>query len=124
MNAFFSDSSCDNPDFRVPEDMHPFLVTGHRYFSFIRERILHGIQYVMLNENLSGQLWDLFNLHEISESIEEGEVAVLRLACLLYPFSYSFLCGQLAVSCKKHVEMQPAVLSPLIKHFVRENLKV
>ncbi len=124
MNAFFSDSSCDNSDFRVPEEEHPLMNMGHRYFSFIRERVLHGIQYVMLNERLDGKVWNEFNLHAISESVEEGEVTVLRLACLLYPFNYSFLCGQLAISCKKHMEMQQAVLSPLIKHFVRENLKV
>ena len=60
MNAFFSDSSCDNSDFRVPEEEHPLMNMGHRYFSFIRERVLHGIQYVMLNERLDGKVWNEF----------------------------------------------------------------
>ena len=124
MNAFFSDSSCDNAEYRVPEEEHPLMPMGHRYFSFIRERVLYGIQYVIQNERMADDVWLEFNLHSISESVEEGDIAVLRLACLLYPFNYSFLCGQLAVTCKKHVEMQQAVLSPLIKHFIRENLKV
>ena len=49
---------------------------------------------------------------------------MLRLACLLRAFSNVFLCGQTEVAQKKQVSLQPAVLSPLIKHFIRESLKL
>ena len=56
--------------------------------------------------------------------IEEGPLATIRLACFLYPFKYQFVCGEMQVISKKKQEMVPTVLSPLVKHFVRESLKV
>lgn len=49
---------------------------------------------------------------------------MLRLAHLLHFFSYSFLCGDMVFVVKKKVSHQNQVLSPLIKHFIRENLKL
>ena len=49
---------------------------------------------------------------------------MLRLAHLLHFFCYSFLCGDLVFVVKKKVSHQNQVLSPLIKHFIRENLKL
>ena len=47
-----------------------------------------------------------------------------RLSCLLNFFSYAFLCGDMIATVKKQTIHQNLVLSPLIKHFVRESLKL
>ena len=115
-------------------------VESHRYASFIQSRIDAGVRMVDASEALLAdssvqQLWTRFHLHELVAPIEDvllsklsrdsqGWEAALRLACLLRAFSNVFLCGQTEVTQKKRISLQPAVLSPLIKHFIRESLKL
>lgn len=63
-------------------------------------------------------------LDELTTEIEEGALAVSRLACLLSPFCYSFLCGVMTTTVKKQTLSKRSFLAPFIKHIIRENLKV
>ena len=94
--------------------------------------IIHhsSLSFIIIDHSLIHrfkQTYDLFTnpyLQSIMSEIEEGPLATIRLACLLYPFKYQFVCGEMQVISKKKQEMVPMVLSPLVKHFVRESLKV
>lgn len=69
-------------------------------------------------------LFSKYHLDELTTGIEEGALAVSRLACLLSPFCYSFLCGVMSTTIKKQTISKRSFLAPFIKHIIRENLKV
>ena len=135
MNGVLGNALDDPSQFAI-EDVSLDPMKPHRYATFINERLLEGIRVLEVREKWGWlgcvrdsnrsipQLFSDHGLDELTRDIEEGALAVSRLACLLSPFCYSFLCGVMTTTIKKQTISKRSFLAPFIKHIIRENLKV